>query len=463
MTGVIMLKKQRKGFSLIELIVAIAILATMLLVLTPAALKYVDESRTAKDLKTTADLTEVIESSLADDEVYQEVTKHIIGKYKNDEMNYSCYVDRSTSKLSSEKESLGEDSFLYGDKARTFDGLIYKPAGQMRGVTITFSVDDKKIDLKNGRINAIRTGASKGHSSTLFLKDEAPALVKYINNKIGRTLSIDSATYRFSELTVFIYTGSAVTFEETSDSPMRVYSQWNGTNLLDAETLLPSNISDDYKITAPGNTEILFISGSTTANADNYKEGFAIKGYTKQNGTPSPTNPVKIECLKANTIIKINDNKGDLVQDLTVPCDLYEGDVWYPTSGKIERSSMLLELTKNDMIHCWQEKSTENTIAVYYHDDSKLGTYGSPTFVTNKMICSHFVKGPNPYGVVTDDLRFAPEPGSSPPYISFRITQKTEDEFKQWLEIQRNNGTPLQIVAQRIAPQIDTVSPVIIE
>ena len=50
-----MLKKQRKGFSLIELIVAIAILATMLLVLTPATLKYVDESRTAKDLKTTAD------------------------------------------------------------------------------------------------------------------------------------------------------------------------------------------------------------------------------------------------------------------------------------------------------------------------------------------------------------------------------------------------------------------------
>ena len=69
-----MLKKQRKGFSLIELIVAIAILATMLLVLTPAALKYVDESRTAKDLKTTADLTEVVESSLADDTVYQDMT-----------------------------------------------------------------------------------------------------------------------------------------------------------------------------------------------------------------------------------------------------------------------------------------------------------------------------------------------------------------------------------------------------
>ena len=97
---------------------------------------------------------------------------------------------------------------------------------------------------------------------------------------------------------------------------------------------------------------------------------------------------------------------------------------------------MLLELKKNDIIYCWQEKYTENTIAFFYHDDSKLGTYGSPTFVANKMICSHFVKGPNPYGVVTDDLRFAPEPGSSPPYISFRITQKTEDEFKQWLEIQ---------------------------
>ena len=231
-----MLKKQRKGFSLIELIVAIAILATMLLVLTPATLKYVDESRTAKDLKTTADLTEVVESSLADDTVYQEITKYIIGKYKDSKMNYSSYIDHAEAEVEEYKESLGEDSYTYGEKARRVDGVRYMVGGKMRGITITFPVtEDKKIDYQNGRINEIQPGGIKGMANPIVLKDASPSMVEFIKNKFGKDVPITSATYRYSEFTIFIYTGPAVSFTETADSPMKVYGQWDGTNLIDVD------------------------------------------------------------------------------------------------------------------------------------------------------------------------------------------------------------------------------------
>ena len=231
-----MLHKHKKGFSLIELIVAIAILATMLLVLTPSVLKYIDESRTTKDLKTVADFTEVIESSLADDSVYNEITKYIVGKYKEDKMNYSSYIDHPAADVEEYKESLGEDSYTYSEKARRVDGIRYFVGGEMRGVTITFPVtEDKKIDYINGRINEIQPGGIKGIANSITLKDASPTMVEYIKNKFGKNIPIDSATYRFSELTVFIYTGPAVSFTETADSPMKVYSQWDGTNLIDVE------------------------------------------------------------------------------------------------------------------------------------------------------------------------------------------------------------------------------------
>lgn len=258
-----MLNKHRKGFSLIELIVAIAILATMLLVLTPSVLKYIDESRTTKDLKTVADFTEVIESSLADDTAYNEITKFIIGKYKDSPLNYSSYIDHSEIEVEEYKESLGEDSYTYGEKARRADGIRYMVGGKMRGITITFPVtEDKKLDYHNGRINEIQPGGRQGSESTILLKDASPAMVDFIKSKFGKNIPIDSATYRFSELTVFIYTGPAVTDVETADAPMKVYSQWDGTNLIDVDrsTGTPNSAGgsddDDETPSIPNNTVI---------------------------------------------------------------------------------------------------------------------------------------------------------------------------------------------------------------
>lgn len=71
----LMNKKQRtttnKGFSLVELIVVIAIMAVLVAVLAPAMLRYVERSRKSTDASTISNLvsaaqTAVIEENLAD-------------------------------------------------------------------------------------------------------------------------------------------------------------------------------------------------------------------------------------------------------------------------------------------------------------------------------------------------------------------------------------------------------------
>ncbi len=320
-----MLKKQRKGFSLIELIVAIAILATMLLVLTPAALKYVDESRTAKDLKTTADLTEVVESSLADDTVYQEITKYIIGKYKDSKMNYSSYIDHSEAEVEEYKESLGEDSYTYGEKARRVDGVRYMVGGKMRGITITFPVtENKKIDYQNGRINEIQPGGIKGMANSIVLKDASPSMVEFIKNKFGKDIPITSATYRYSEFTIFIYTGPAVSFTETADSPMKVYGQWDGTNLIDVDRTVGTPDTED--VGGSGGNPSGGPGGSVGGGAggNGYTNPIVTAGQTIPEGDIYVTNIVLKDCSTCKP--------GGYGPHCTCNAVVYEGGDKFPSS-----------------------------------------------------------------------------------------------------------------------------------
>lgn len=64
-----MKKKNNKGFSLVELIVVIAIMAVLMVVLAPAMLRYVEKTRAQKDESAAVEVRNAVELALADEKV----------------------------------------------------------------------------------------------------------------------------------------------------------------------------------------------------------------------------------------------------------------------------------------------------------------------------------------------------------------------------------------------------------
>ncbi len=65
-----MKKKNNKGFSLVELIVVIAIMAVLMVVLAPAMLRYVEKTRVQKDESAVSEVANAAELALADEAIY---------------------------------------------------------------------------------------------------------------------------------------------------------------------------------------------------------------------------------------------------------------------------------------------------------------------------------------------------------------------------------------------------------
>lgn len=64
-----------KGFSLVELIIVIAIMAILAGALAPALLRYIEKTRVSNDKSTAANLRTAVEAALADETVMEEVEK----------------------------------------------------------------------------------------------------------------------------------------------------------------------------------------------------------------------------------------------------------------------------------------------------------------------------------------------------------------------------------------------------
>ncbi len=74
-----MKKMNNKGFSLVELIVVIAIMAVLVGVLAPQFIKYVENSRRATDVSTAENLRESILADIADQQKPFDVTSSAAG------------------------------------------------------------------------------------------------------------------------------------------------------------------------------------------------------------------------------------------------------------------------------------------------------------------------------------------------------------------------------------------------
>lgn len=64
------MKKNNKGFSLVELIVVIAIMAVLMVILAPAMLRYVEKTRVQKDESAVSEVANAAELALGDETIY---------------------------------------------------------------------------------------------------------------------------------------------------------------------------------------------------------------------------------------------------------------------------------------------------------------------------------------------------------------------------------------------------------
>lgn len=62
-----------KGFSLVELIVVIAIMAILIAVLAPTLISKIEESRESTDIKALDEIRQAVVTALADEDVYKEL------------------------------------------------------------------------------------------------------------------------------------------------------------------------------------------------------------------------------------------------------------------------------------------------------------------------------------------------------------------------------------------------------
>lgn len=63
------LRKNNKGFSLVELIVVIAIMAVLVAVIAPQLIKYVDKGRESSDTQTISDVATALQTYYTDNEI----------------------------------------------------------------------------------------------------------------------------------------------------------------------------------------------------------------------------------------------------------------------------------------------------------------------------------------------------------------------------------------------------------
>lgn len=231
----------KSGFSLVELIVVIAIMAVMAAVLAPALLGYVERSRAQKDDSAMGEVTNAIQLSLADQDVYDELLPYAV------KGNFSCYADGDTSTNTDANKTITKapDYWLFNDEARKLDETAYKPAGSMRGATVTFKPNGSaEYVLKDGIVNQIGDESTKKGTNGGAILEDCPEFYNRLRSTVGDTIKVSSQTYRNSTYTIFISMGTTGGNQADKQDAIQVYGQYNGTNLPEVMTATGSATQD---------------------------------------------------------------------------------------------------------------------------------------------------------------------------------------------------------------------------
>ena len=71
--------KKNKGFSLVELIIVIAIMAILAAAIAPALIRYIDKSRKADDIAAAETVNTAVQTSMSNEDAYDEIMDNMTG------------------------------------------------------------------------------------------------------------------------------------------------------------------------------------------------------------------------------------------------------------------------------------------------------------------------------------------------------------------------------------------------
>ncbi len=130
-----------KGFSLVELIIVIAIMAVLVAILAPQYLKYVEKSRVAADDTFTEELMTAVQVALTDETVYADVVT-------GDKLTWteSTGAIASTDCPDLQTEVVATLAATHDVQAKAHDGQVYTITITIDGTTGNYSLAGEWAD-----------------------------------------------------------------------------------------------------------------------------------------------------------------------------------------------------------------------------------------------------------------------------------------------------------------------------
>ena len=134
--------KNNKGFSLVELIIVIAIMAVLIGVLAPQYLKYVEKSRVSSDKQSVASVVEAVNTVLTDESVYDGLGTTVSGTVSFGDTGLS-----GSDIVTTAVKSVVGDFKL---QSKTYKGKTYSVGYRFNGTDSTWSVSSVEEVLGHG-------------------------------------------------------------------------------------------------------------------------------------------------------------------------------------------------------------------------------------------------------------------------------------------------------------------------
>ena len=135
-----MKKTNNKGFSLVELIIVIAIMAILAGAIAPALIRYIDRSRKSNDINACKSIKTAFETALTNEDLYSELVTGV---------NYTINENSTTVTPAITKGNGGKDIFsnLSGQKAPK---LKYKKQGANAYKVEISTSGEVKVSITDG-------------------------------------------------------------------------------------------------------------------------------------------------------------------------------------------------------------------------------------------------------------------------------------------------------------------------